>query len=909
MGSKLELDKKVLSTGWQLLPIKFSDTVVTDQDWETIPYLAHDKRSIDHSVKGYIQFNNPNHNHLHVVIDLGWVDGATLTITKRDTTILAKLGHFIARSERIQPQNNRFLPSPGVFDLVVDAHETVTITIDSKVIGTFVNIDPRITSFQNWQFERSNMLATRNLWQGVFFGFLLITFLYNLFSFINSRETPHIHYALYVFCLFVTLLPPMEMIYDTFLETVPYLMKHIEMLCNYGFVLFYLLFMRSFLNMKANYPLLNKVIMLNVWLLIILMVVSQITFLVTGLHYLSQWMFQFSCVFSVAVFFYTYVILLYSKDTLARFILIGSIIAIIGACIVLAMLIFSDGFPSNTYYIMQVGYMAELTIFLIGLGVRSKMQLKEAFKASELSEYQSRFFTNISHEFRTPLTLIKGPLSKLLDSDISVEQASDLKYISSNANRLELLINQILELSELENNSRPLNVSKSNIVTFLKSILYSFEYAASKRNIAIGIESDFNDLELYYNGEAVQTIFSNLIFNAIKFTNSGGQINVIVRTNQKDKVLISVVNTGYGISKGKLHEIFNRYYYDQERVSDFQMSSGIGLNLVKELVRWHHGEIMVESNEGVETNFTVSLPLNKSSYSAHEITFADTPVNIDNSQLITTENITPYPDENSKNKEIIVIAEDNRELNSFLTDLLCKQYKVISTLDGMDAWNKISVELPDLIVSDIMMPKLDGIELCKKTKTNLLTSHIPFIILTAKADQKSKIIGYTHSADDYLTKPFEKEELLVRIRNLIDSRKKLRAHFRNEMIVQPKEIAVSSMDERFLRNITSAIEENIANEAFGVETLAEIVHMSRSQLHRKLSALIGQAPNQIIRKVRLNRALKLLQNHTGTISEIAFMTGFSSPNYFSKCFHEHFGYPPKEVKREPNLGSYQPNKA
>lgn len=882
----------------QRLPLRISDTLVEWNEWDAFPISYHESLNANKEIWGSFELFNCKNNAQSVVLNFGWLDEATITIYKVNTVISGKLGHFVRKNDRIPPANSSFLPSPSVLNIELSAHEKVLITFHSKKITPFINIMPEVSTLKHWQTSRSEFISTRNLWQGVFFGFLMVVFFYNLFTYIHTKEKPHLFYALYALSLFLSLLPPLELVYETFLEPYPYLIRHIELTGDYGFVLFYLLFMRSFLNLKAKHPLLDKIIIINSWGLIVLWGVSQLWFLITGIHYPTQWGYQASAIISIMVFLFVYAKLLFVKDILVRYIIVGSLAALIGALIVLCNLLFSENFPVNAYYIMQAGHMAELLIFLLGLSIRSKIQLEDAFKASELSKYQNRFFTNISHELRTPLTLIKAPISKLLGSEVDEKQKEELLYIQSNANRLELLINQILEVTALENNKKPLKVAYDNIIQVLTPLFHSFEYIAQQRKIHLQMINYTSTGNLYFNEEAVTTIFNNLLINAVKFCNDEGIVRLHI-TEDKNWLHMAVFNTGKPISKLQIEQIFNRFYYDQENSSDLQISSGIGLNLVSELVKWHKGKIEVVSDANKGTTFTVLLSMDSKTYSNEEIQLLPKKTKIPNKNLFTEPGLVESKNINLKEpaQKTVMIVEDNHQLANYLLSLLREQYHTLLAYDGAQALDILDKTSVDIIISDIMMPHINGISLCEEIKTNILTSHIPFIILTAKADHESKIQGLKVKADDYIVKPFDNEELLLKVHNLLDHSEKIANILSEKNTIKPDDIDVSSVDKVFLQQVIDIVTENIPNESFTVEDLAAEIGLSRSQLHRKLNGLIRQSPNYIIRNMRLERARGLLQKNAGTVSEIAFMTGFNTVNYFSKCFKDAYGYAPSEVKR------------
>ncbi|HRI22136.1 MAG TPA: ATP-binding protein, partial [Panacibacter sp.] len=383
--------------------------------------------------------------------------------------------------------------------------------------------------------------------------------------------------------------------------------------------------------------------------------------------------------------------------------------------------------------------------------------------------------------------------------------------------------------------------------------------------------------------------------NAFKFTRENGSVSVDVENGDK-RLRISVQDSGTGIPKEQLDKIFDRFY----QVDGTEGGTGIGLSLVKELVQLHKGQISVSSDTGRGTRFRLSIPIAREFYTDDEIEIAGKEPKHE-TVLLPSENIfeEDTPAVTDASLPVVLIVEDNADLQIFISDILKHEFNIVIAGNGREGLQKAISIIPDLIVSDVMMPVMDGVSMTNEIKHNEKTSHIPVIMLTAKAATESKIEGLKIGADDYLIKPFDGIELIVRIQNLIDQRRKLRELFSQQVIsIAPSKVAVQSQEHIFLDKVRTAIDENLDNELFGVVDLANAVNMSRSQLHRKLKALTGNGPNELIRNFRLERALELLQKNAGNITEVAFMTGFSSPAYFSKCFSERFGYAPNEVRKE-----------
>ncbi|MFQ5675785.1 MAG: ATP-binding protein, partial [bacterium] len=559
-----------------------------------------------------------------------------------------------------------------------------------------------------------------------------------------------------------------------------------------------------------------------------------------------------------------------------------------------------------------------------------EMEQVHAEKLQEIDRMKSRFFTNISHEFRTPLTLILGPLEKLLSEKFQDPVKKQFRVMLRNGRRLLRLINQLLDLSKLEAGSMGLKARPENIVQLLKGIVLSFSSLAERKKIKLTFNAPDEEIILYVDRDKLEKIVANLLSNAFKFTPQGGAILVKVETNiplnpsfdklrtgsstgdfkdspleggQGGVVQITVTDSGVGMPPDKMDKIFDRFYQADDSYMRDEEGSGIGLALTKELVELHHGEIEVASEPGKGTIFTVRLPLGKEHLKPEEV-IAETPpfyspleggqrgVSVPTSEEVLEEATTRKPSKGSL--PLLLIVEDNADVHTYIRDYLEKDYEITEAVDGEEGFEKSVDAIPDLIISDVMMPKMDGYALCRKLKTDERTSHIPIILLTARAGGESKVEGLETGADDYIIKPFDARELQVRVRNLIEQRRKLRERFRKEGILEPKEIAVTSMDEQFLRKAMDIIEQNLSEPEFSTEIFAKRVAMSRMQLHRKLRALTDHSAHGFIRAYRLKRAAQLLQHHAGTVTEICYDVGFNSLSHFSKAFREQFGQSPSE---------------
>ncbi|WP_319480199.1 ATP-binding protein [uncultured Draconibacterium sp.] len=521
----------------------------------------------------------------------------------------------------------------------------------------------------------------------------------------------------------------------------------------------------------------------------------------------------------------------------------------------------------------------------------------------ELDELKSRFFANISHEFRTPLTLIMGEVENVIASNIHSADKKRLEIANRNANKLLVLINQLLELSKIDAGSLMLNNENGNLVTFLKNIFFSFESLSSSKKVLLRFHSEAENIRLAFDHEKMETIFYNLLSNAFKFTEGPGEISLSVKVIESAKIEIIIKDSGIGIPSEQIPHIFNRFFQADSSSIRKHEGAGIGLALVKELVELHNGKIAVSSKENKGTEFRILLPISfEQSMSApgKNITLK-TPekklsFNPELQPAVQTELADNTDGEN--HKKIVLVVEDNSEVRQYIKEQLVDNYCIKEAQNGEEGLLAAEDQLPDLIVTDVMMPKMDGYEFCLKLRSNEKTSHIPIVMLTAKAGFDDKINGLETGVDAFVTKPFSAKELKIRIKNLITQREQLRKRFGNATIIRPTEVSAISADQLFLKKTLKLIESNFHDENFSVELLAGKINMSVSQLNRKLNALIDQPAGQLIRSLRLQRAADLLNQNSASVSEICYNLGFSDLSYFSRAFKKQFGRTPTEYREE-----------
>ncbi len=522
--------------------------------------------------------------------------------------------------------------------------------------------------------------------------------------------------------------------------------------------------------------------------------------------------------------------------------------------------------------------------------LKAKLELEhlQLTKLKELDDFKSKFFANVSHEFRTPLTLIMGQTDELIRKE-NVKDISTLQSIRQNSHSALNLVNQLLDLSKIDAGKVSLQLYRVKILEFLKQHIDMFHSLAENKKIELTISYPDEERVVCFDPDILEKIIVNLLSNAIKYSRSGDSVKVIAEI--KNSVLhIEVIDTGIGISAEDVPKIFDRFFRASEEVE----GTGIGLSLTKELVTLHKGTIKVKSKLGVGTQFTVEIPVDEKVYEV------DYPIHEFESTEISASTMNGFPQEVGQEEApnegapLLLIVEDNEELRNYLVRNLESSYSVLLAGNGDDGLIKGNLAVPDIILSDWMMPGLSGIELCKKIKSAELTSHIPVVLLTAKADMDAKLQGLELGADDYITKPFDLLELKARLHNLVDQRKKLREKFSQLRWNNQKPIKVLSLDEQFLSKVHAIIEENLSNPQLNVEWLSREIGVSRVQLHRKLSALIGHSASELIKDCKLTRAAELLKQNAGNVSEVAYQVGFENLSYFTKVFKQKYSVNPSE---------------
>ncbi len=824
-----------------------------------------------------------------------------------------------------------------------------TITVYLKLEGLNLSYPPE--SIHLWHvdmkdaFSTQIYLATKS---ALFYGILGIQILFFLFLFLIEREKIYVYFSVFGLGLFLTRAFS-EFNFSSFVP-LPSLAIHNEIIFHssvYLGILGGILFVSKYLEIPSDSQFIRRFV--PIYLMVTL---------ISYLRFLFRYSFSESGSYPVLLTpaFYTlfalvlgiYMILTSPlSDKKSKLLLLLSIIPIIIGSIM--TILYNEGLLPDFINALHVDDVMKIAVILLvvtlslTVGYRSKSLKEEknaaiqenlkakqtifekqlrAEKLEEMDDLKTKLYTNITHEFRTPLTVIMGINDELTDSTKQLSLPADKKekflqnqqIIYRNSENLLTLVNQLLDLSKSDGQQLELRLIQDDIISYLNYLTESFFSKAKEKNVRLVFYSELSSLIMDYDEQKIQHVAYNLLSNAIKFTPENGKIVMhAAQTEREDQSCLQLVvkDNGIGIASDHLPHIFDRFYQVDDSHTRHVDGSGIGLSLTKEMVRLMKGTIIVESQLAVGTTFTIHIPITNQakrapSQSSIRLTQRHHEASFESSDL-ATETINPADE-----KPILLIAEDNRDVFSYLKMVLGQTYQIIEAINGEQGITKALKYVPDLIISDVMMPIKDGYELTSVLKEDTRTSHIPIILLTAKASEIDRLAGLKIGADAYLSKPFNKEELLIRIDQLLEVRNRLRNHYStlnasvNERHVtaaektespQPESAKTHVREEEFLQYLQKIILKNIKNENLSADYLAQESGISQSQLYRKIKALTGLSINNYISKFRLQKSLELLQNTEKDIAEIAYEVGFSSPSYYSRSFHKFYKKSPLSVKK------------
>lgn len=579
---------------------------------------------------------------------------------------------------------------------------------------------------------------------------------------------------------------------------------------------------------------------------------------------------------------------------------------------------------TGAYILYLILGIAIISCFYTNTMSRAKKKLEQELadlekqKDKELQHLKLEFFTNISHELRTPLTLIKGPLEYLQKKGTNVKpEVVQEQYglMQKNTNYLLRLVNQLLDFRKINQGKMRLVMRHSNIAAFIKEVAEPFQFLSHKQHIKLAFNTAETELITWFDHDALEKIINNLLSNAFKFTPKNGTIDINITKEKSNNgfidrnfVIIEVKDSGIGIPDNKIEKIFERFYTKKDSTKNNPEGIGIGLSFIKNLIELHQGSINVKSKTGLGTNFVVKIPADKEAYlNIPEISCKETTDTDFNRRSSENESFAIDLDDETTDEKIskerskspvLLIVDDNKDIRTFIKQVLSEDYTIHEAENGQEGLEIAKKIIPNIIVTDLMMPIMDGLQLCEKLKTTKTTSHIPVLILTAKLSQESELQGLQHGADDYIRKPFDVEVLNLKLKNILQKREQMRVRFNREITLQPKEVTVTSSDERFLQQAIEIVEKHMMNTDFSVEMLVKEMGHSRSNLYLKFKEITGLSSSEFIRNIRLKRAVQLFESSDLSVKEIMYMTGFNTASYFAKCFKKQFGVKPSDYVRK-----------
>lgn len=753
-------------------------------------------------------------------------------------------------------------------------------------------------------------LKSRRSGQAFYIGFIAMMLLYNLVFFFSNRDRSYLYYSIYlstlvIYTSFVTG-DLADWIEPSLLPNHPQFL-YFGKLAIYVGLIAYFAFLRHFLDLKKLLPKWDKFLIIFSLLGIPWVIIDVFLMFKTNFSYLIG---DTLTIIYIGLFVFINIVFAYrlyqTKDKKGYFIVAGIAAICIGFLLTAFEWMQSVGF-SAVY--SKIGSIVEVILFSLGLAYRQwesqqskqkayfeleksnfekQQEQAESLRLKQLDELKTDFYTAIAHEFRTPLTVIMG-----MNENVSGNE-KEKRLIKRNSENLLQLINQMLDLSKVESGDLKLSKINGDIIAYLRYLTESFYSLATDKGIRLTFYSEEKNLLMDYDEAKIQHIIYNLLSNAIKFTDEGGKIILHLKV-EANQLKIKVQDSGQGIAAKDLPHLFDRFYQGENHEKNAQAGTGIGLTLTKELTELMQGEIKVVSEEGAGTDFIICLPIENKIK-----TKSETVIKISEQKEIVTKDTKSTKSTTTNNEELptLLIIEDNADVVIYIKTILEKKYAIHTAKNGQLGIEKAIELVPDIIISDVMMPIKNGYEVCEILKKDERTSHVPIILLTAKASPDDKLEGLTFGADAFLTKPFPKDELLVRLKQLIAIRRTLQQRYASQENEVSTTIDVrTEMETNFLQKLQTIVEENLHNSQFGVPELEKKAGMSKMQVYRKLKALLDKTPSAFIRSVRLQKGKELLQNSDLNISEIAYEIGFSDPNYFSRTFQKEFGTSPKDFRK------------
>ncbi len=808
---------------------------------------------------------------------------------------------------------------PHSYPFDIEANSTLTILARSEPMGLASNEFKGIFLYNERTYlqEVGAEFTTISNLQLIVQGMLLVMVLFNLFMFAMNKDRAYLFYSLYVCCISYYLLAANGFerlfLWGSDAQFSPAVFN----MSVYGIGIFYSLFAIHFLHRGGWKPNLRKWMRYFIYFSFTSMLITTAYLFMQTETNRSVLIFMNlsnmpNSLLGIVLFLYVNIAYLRSKNKTARYFALAGLSLIPGMALltIVNLLRATNILPDTSssqvsnitmIVVFQASCLVQILLFALALSYRSRLVEKEKTELEVMDTTKARFFANISHEFKTPLTLILGPAAELGKRTNDIYFKNTLGIIEKNARRLLGLITEILDLSKLDAGKMNLQLQKRDIIDFIQKQTLLFSSQADSKNIKLTFSSSIESLAIAFDHDKIEKVLTNLLSNACKFTPAGGKVSV--RANKISKlngqfISIEVKDTGVGISSEHLAHIFERFYHANQKnyVTD-QPSTGIGLALTEELVKMHRGTIEATSKKNQGTVITVLLPVDLVPSADQSFTDeAEPPLSAEMESIRLSVPGLSEKDPGNIELPLVLLIEDNEELRTYIRSCLESYYTTIEASDGEVGIQQAIKNIPDLVLTDVMMPKKDGFEVTRELKQNEKTSHIPVIILTGRSSQASRLEGLQTEADVYLSKPFDADELRLQISNLLNNRRRLQERYSKKLFLETSHQEVTSVEEEFLQKALRAVEENLADENFSVDQLSKALFMDRTQLFRKLKALTDQNPSNFIRNLRLKKAKYMLENGAGTVADIAFAVGFGSTTYFNKCFKELYGESPGRIK-------------
>lgn len=862
-----------------------------------------------HTYWGRVQIHNTSDQKLRVVFSPDWEMGVEkngivdLFVIRGKDTSFYKSGKYVPASEKNTNTDDGINNS---FFLPLQPKERLWIYCKvAQIEGKPPVFKPVLLDYAYFKGVNKH---ERNIIQAIFQGITWSMILYALMTFFITGDRSFFMYALFLSATSFYFLHLNGIFTEWVIRETPKLNLYFWIIFANSVGMSYFEFCRIFLNTKELIPFWDRMgkwmIRIIMGMAIIELIICYLTFNEEILNYLID-----SSILVVAVFLLIIIIrYLRTPSIIARIFILGSFCLVIAG--IYGVIADLNGILKETLFVIEGLFAGQFLTFALGLGTKIRLTEKEKIaekaeseKMKELDRIKSQFFANISHEFRTPLTVILGTLEQV---QTKWTQAKNGKVreafliIRRNTRSLLNLVNQILELTKLESEKTNPNWENGDLIEYLHYLIDSFRQYAVSKSIHLAFEHEEEQLFMDFDPEWMRIIMANLLSNALKFTQSEGTVSLhLYRIASKDQeqVKLQIKDSGIGIARKNLPFIFDRFYQVDGTSTRTREGTGIGLALVKELVQLLGGTIEVQSELGKGTTFTIYLPISQQIEPHNKAVFSpySTEELLDAFGLYHSPDVEPKKGALDFEKDLILIVEDNSDVMQYLRSFLEEEYRVILASDGKEGVEKALERIPDLILCDLMMPIMDGYEVCHTLKNDARTSHIPLIMLTAKGDQKSKLAGLKEGADAFLVKPILKEELLIRVGQLIQTRNILRERFSAGSF--PDHAQSGDKEDAFIGSARKIIEHHLDHTDFSVDQFCTGLDMTYTQVHRKLKALTGKPAKIFIRSVRLQKAQGFLVHSDLNISEIAYKVGFSDPNYFSRAFSQEFEMSPSEYRQ------------